>query len=120
MLAWEANILAMEGKFDEAMAKAEESRELEGPIDDPTELNGYHRLMGFIYEKQGDMDKAIEYFGKLNMDNNFDKYRLAKAHESAGNKAEAMKMYKELVDFNFNNVGYALTRNELKEKTANP
>jgi hypothetical protein len=50
------------------------------------------------------------------MQNVYDKYWLAKAYEAAGKKEKASAIYKELANYNFNNTGYALIRNEVQKK----
>ena len=48
----------------------------------------------------------------------YNKYWLAMANEAAGNKDKAMSLFKEVAAYNFNDVGNALVRNEVKKKVA--
>jgi tetratricopeptide (TPR) repeat protein len=52
MLYWQALIAAAEGKMDDAKAKAEEMKTTLQPINDPTKLQGYEMVMGYIKEKK--------------------------------------------------------------------
>ena len=115
MQVWDAFVLAKEGDFDAAVAKAADVKTTLEPIKDPDKLRGYHRVHAFVNYKQGNYDKALEHLSHMNKDNVYDKYWTAKANEKAGNTEKAMEMFKELVDNNFNNIGYALIRNELRD-----
>jgi len=42
------------------------------------------------------------------------------ANEAAGNKDKAMSLFKEVAAYNFNDVGNALVRAEVKKKVATP
>ena len=42
------------------------------------------------------------------------------ANEAAGNKDKATALYKEVAAYNFNDVGNALVRNEVKKKLGTP
>lgn len=116
-LYWEAMTDAVAGNFDAAKAKGEEIKTTLATINDPNKLNSYDFLMGYIDMKQKNYTSAISHFEKTNptqsMYNNF---WLAMANEAAGNKDKAMGMYKEIVNYNFNDPGYALIRNEAKDK----
>ena len=72
--------------------------------------------MGFISYSEKDFAKATEHFAKTNLQNMYNKYWLAKAYESAGQKEEATTLYKEIANYNFNNMGYALVRSEVIKK----
>jgi hypothetical protein len=45
---------------------------------------------------------------------------LAKANEAAGSKDKATAGYKEVAAYNFNDIGNALVRSEVKKKLATP
>ena len=121
MLYWQAIAAAADGKFDAAKAKAEEIKSTVDPIKDPTKLNGYEFALGYISMKQKNYKDAISHFEKTNPSLSvYNKYWLAVANEAAGNKVKANSLYKEIADYNFNEVGYALIRNDVKKKLANP
>ncbi len=44
------------------------------------------------------------------------RYHLALAEEGAGNSAEAKKLFREVSEWNFNSVGFALVREDAAAK----
>ena len=116
MQYWDAIASAMEGNMEGARAKAEEMKVTLEPNRNPTKLRPYHFAHGFINMKEGNYAKAVEHFEQTNLDGVYNKYMLAMANEKAGNADKAVELLNDIVDNNFNNVGYALIRNELKEK----
>lgn len=115
---WDAIASASAGEYDEAVAKAEMIKTTLESISDPNKLRPYDRAHAFINYKQENYDKALEHASKLDVDNVYDKYWMAHANKMAGNTDKAMEMFNEIADYNFNNVGYALVRNEVKEMLA--
>jgi tetratricopeptide (TPR) repeat protein len=116
MLYWKGVVNAMNKDFMNAMAKAEEMKTTLEPIQNPRKLEGYESLVGYINYQQKDYKGAIDHFEKTNMQDMYNKYWLAKAYEAAGKKDKATALYKEIANYNFNNIGYALVRNEVKKK----
>lgn len=119
-LNWEAMLAYSEGKYDEAMAKAEAMKAAYDPIKDDRKLEGYHYDMGLVNMKQKKYAEAVSHFEKADPNNIYNKYWLAKANEAAGNKEKATSLYKEVAVYNFNDVGNALVREEVKKKLATP
>ena len=114
---WQAITNAIEGNFDVAKAKAEEIKTTLEPVKDPTKLYSYEFAMGYINFKQKNNAEAISHFEKSNPSGSvYNKYWLAMANEAAGNKDKASALYKEIAVYNFNEIGYALIRNEVKKK----
>ena len=62
--------------------------------------------------EQGDYEKAVEHYRQANLTVIYTKYHLAAALEGAGKKTEAREVYKEVAEWNFNSVGYALVRKD--------
>lgn len=116
ILIWEAYALAIKGDYAGATAKAEEAKTTLEAVKNANKLWGYHGALGYISFKQGKFDDAIEHQEQSDPNVPYSKYRLALACEKAGQAERANKLYAELVDYNFNNIGYALIRKELKEK----
>jgi tetratricopeptide (TPR) repeat protein len=115
---WDAVIAAMEGDYEGAAANADLITDDLASINDPQKNRRYHRVHAMVNYEQGNYEKALEHAAELNMDNIYDKYWMAKAHQAAGNTDEAMVLFKEIAEFNFNGVAYALIRNEAKEIVA--
>ncbi|HAT65649.1 MAG TPA: hypothetical protein DCS66_13810 [Flavobacteriaceae bacterium] len=53
---------------------------------------------------------------KLNEDNVYVQYMMAKAFEKMGNQEKAKELFTKVAGNNFNSVAYALVRNESKNK----
>ncbi len=120
MLYWQSLTAAAEGKLDDAKAKAEEIKTTLQPINDPTKLWNYEMAMGYISMKEKKYADATGHFEKANPNDIYIKYCLAMANEAAGNKDKANSLYKEIAAYNFNDVGNALIRNEVKKKLSTP
>jgi tetratricopeptide (TPR) repeat protein len=116
LLSQQAILAALEGNFDMAKSKAEESKTVVDPITDPGKLDGYEFTIGFINLKQKNASDAIPHFEKPRMNSILTKYYLAQAYEAKGNKDKAMSLYREISDYNFNGLDYALVRGEVKKK----
>lgn len=116
MQVLDSYLLAMKGDYAGATAKAEEAKTTLSPVKNATKLWGYHSAMAYISFKQGKYDDAIAHQEQSDPNAPYSKYRLALACEKAGQTEKANKIYSELVNYNFNNIGYALIRKELKDK----
>ena len=112
---WDAIASATAGDYESAGAKAEMIKVTLESITDPNKLRRYHRVHAFVNYKQGNYEKALEHMAELNPDNVYDMYWKAKAFEMSGNIEEAKELFAEIADNNFNGVGYALIRNEVKD-----
>jgi len=108
--------LAMKGDYAGATAKAEEAKTTLGSVRNATKLWDYHSAMAYISFKQGKFEDAIAHQEQSDPNAPYSKYRLALACEKAGQSEKATKLYNELINYNFNNIGYALIRKELKDK----
>jgi tetratricopeptide (TPR) repeat protein len=116
LLYWGALADAVDGKLDDAKAKAEEIKTTLDAIKTPTKLQGYEMAMGVISMKEKKYPEAISHFERTNPNDIYAKYWLAMADEAAGNKDKAMEIYKQLAVYNFNSTDYALIRNDVKKK----
>ncbi|MEP7143312.1 MAG: tetratricopeptide repeat protein [Ferruginibacter sp.] len=118
VLGWQARIAIAEGKYDEAKAKAEEMKSAQASISDSRKDEDYHYLLGVISLRQKNYPDAIAHLEKGDPNRIYNKYLLAQANEAAGNKDKAASLYKEVANYNFNDVGNALVRIEVKKKVA--
>lgn len=118
MFFWDAIASASEGNYEEAAAKAELIKTTLESSNNPNKLRRYDRALSYINYKQENYSQALEHASKLNPDNVYDRYWMAHANKMTGNTDEAMAMFKEIADNNFNSVGYALIRNEVKDMLA--
>ena len=115
LLQWDAFAAAVEGNFADAASKADEIKTMQEAINDPLKMRPYDEIHAFVNFKQGNYDEALQYMAKIDQDDIYNKYWMAMANHKAGNKDTAMALFQEIADYNFNDVGYALVRNEVKE-----
>ena len=118
ILQWEALLASIEGNFDAAKAKAEEIKSAMNPITDPFKLDNYEYTMGYICMMQKNFADAASHFGKTQQTLVSNKFWLASALESAGNKDKAKTLFNEIAVYNFNGLDFALIRNDVKKKLA--
>ncbi len=121
----EANILlfagqlaARKGDYRTARAKAQKNRELLEADSNPRKFEGYFGLLGLVELLQGNYDQAVEHYRKANLTVMYVKYHLALAVEGAGQVYEAKKLFKEVAEWNFNSVGFALVGKDALAKIA--
>lgn len=107
-----ARMAAKQKKFDEALAKAEELKAQISAGDDPTLMEDYHSLMGFISYQKGDYAQAVAHLKEADQENPYDLYQLAAALAGAGEEGEAAKMYEKVANWNDSSLDYALVRKE--------
>ena len=115
---WDAIALASSKNYEDAIVQAEMIKTTLKSINDPNKLRPYDRAHAFINYKQGNYEKALEHASKLDQDNVYDVYWMAHANKMVGNTDKATALFEEIADYNFNFVGYALIRNEVKEMFA--
>jgi tetratricopeptide (TPR) repeat protein len=82
-------------------------------------MEPYHLVMGLSNLQQADYAQAAEHLRQADHANNmYIRYQLAMAEEGAGNSDEAKRLFKEVSEFNFNSVGFALVGRDAAEKAA--
>jgi len=107
---------ARRGDYASAQKQADRITQLLAPDANPRKLEPMHQLEGFIALYQRKYPEAV---GHLQQGNPFDpyiKYQLALAAEGAGDAARAKKLFREVADYNFNAVGFALVRKDALQK----
>ncbi|NNM16223.1 MAG: tetratricopeptide repeat protein [Bacteroidia bacterium] len=112
---WDGVVAAMEGDFEGAAALADGIKETMNSSTGPYKLDRHHRLNGMLHYIQEDYTKALEHAVQLDPDDVYDTYWTAKCYAKTGDEDKAMDLYKEIAQYNFNWVGYALVRNEVNE-----
>lgn len=116
ILYWKGMIKTLNKDLMNAMAKATEMKNMVEPIQNPRKLEGYEELLGHISYYQRDFKQAAEHFSKTNPLDIYDRYWLARSYEAAGKKDKAKAIYSEIANYNFNNIGFALVRNDVKNR----
>ncbi len=112
LLLWQARLAARMGDYETARTIAEDHRKLLENDNNPRRFEGYHGLLGLIELLQGNGSEAALLLRKSDLNSMYVKYHLARAEESAGNAEEAKRLYKEVAEWNFNSVGFALVRKD--------
>jgi tetratricopeptide (TPR) repeat protein len=116
VLMYESLLKALNKDFAGARKTAEEMKTMMAPVNNPRKDEDYHFTAGFISLQQKDFQNAVMHLEKLNKADVYNKYCLAKAYEGLGSKDNADAIYNRLVNNNFNSIGYALVRAELKKR----
>lgn len=113
---WDARLAVLNNDLESAKAYMEEYNSLMEPINNPNKMNAYNVGMGLISLADGEASAAIEYLKKVDAQNIYARYHLAKALEMNGEMDEAMEHYKYLSTYNFNSTTYALMRSDCMSK----
>ena len=113
---WNGRLAAVAGDAEAARAAAEEYATLLATHNNPRKMEAYHALLGWIAVQEGNHQIAVEEYRQSDLYNIYNKYMLAVALEGAGFTEQAMKLFTEVAEYNFNSVGYALVRNAAIEK----
>jgi tetratricopeptide (TPR) repeat protein len=109
-------LAARNGDYTAAQKQADRINELLAPDANPRKLEPMHQLEGFIALYQKQYASAAEHFRHGSPFDPYVKYQLALATEGAGDAAGARKLFREVADYNFNALGFALVRRDALQK----
>lgn len=119
ILAWESQLAARRGDFAKALGKAKEHKALVENDQNPRRFETFHSLLGLIELRKKAFAEAIPHYRQADLTDVYQKYHLALALEGAGQSDEARKLFQDVASWNFNSVGFALTRKDaMKRGTA--
>ncbi len=107
---------ARAGDYKAAKKFANINAKLVKDQDNPLKMQQYHDLMGYIMLKDRKYSKAVDHYRQANLNSIYAKYHLGLALEGAGKNDEAKAVFKEVANWNFNSVGYALIRADAMKK----
>jgi tetratricopeptide (TPR) repeat protein len=113
---WKACALTLAGNYTEAKSVAEDMKTVLDPIQSVRKLEGYEFVLGQINYREKNYREALSHFEKTDKANVYNVYWVARTYDAMGDSDKARALYKEIADYNFNNLGYALIRNEVKQK----
>ena len=114
---WDGLLAAYQGDLERATRHAKEAARLVEADPNPRKLEPYHWVMGTAALYQGDFATARDHLSQADHTNNiYIRYQLALAEEGVGNTEEARRLFREVADFNFNSVGFALVRRDAAER----
>jgi tetratricopeptide (TPR) repeat protein len=110
--------LAKLGKHEEAWKEADSIKKMieEGGEPGKQFWPSYHYIAGYLKLESKDYAKAIEHLKQTDLNDPFHKLLLARAYDQSGDKENAGKLYKEIVDSNQISIERALSFNEAKKK----
>ena len=111
---------ARRGDYAAAQKQADQIAQLLAPDANPRKLEPMHQLEGFIALYQSKYRDAVAHLRQGNPFDPYIKYQLAVATEGAGDAADATKLFREVAEYNFNAVGFALVRKEARQKAGEP
>jgi tetratricopeptide (TPR) repeat protein len=107
---------ARKGDYAAAQQQAARIDQLLAPDANPRKLEPMHQLEGFVALYQGKYQEAVAHFGKGNLLDPYIKYHLAVATAGAGDAAQAKQMFRDIAEYNFNALGFALIRKDAQQK----
>jgi len=109
---WEGQLAARRGDYAAALRFAKKNKDLVDPDANPRKLENYHEVLGLVHLLQKDYGKAAAEYRQANLTVMYTKYHLALALDGAGQHAEARALFKEVGEWNFNTVDFALVRRD--------
>jgi tetratricopeptide (TPR) repeat protein len=109
---WEGQLAARRGDYAAALRFAMKNKDLVDPDANPRKLENYHEVLGLVHLLQKDYGKAAAEYRQANLTVMYTKYHLALALDGAGQHAEARALFKEVGEWNFNTVDFALVRRD--------
>lgn len=116
MLFWEALLKIVSKDVAGAKQAAEEMKQALSGIKNRRRMDDYSFVLGMLALDQKDYQTATAHLEKLSKQDIYGQYLLAKAYEGMGHGEKATTIFKTIADYNFNGIGYALIRNEVRKK----
>jgi tetratricopeptide (TPR) repeat protein len=113
---FDAQLAAWRGDYKKAAALAKKNAGLVADENNARKDEPYHEVMGLIELRRKNFRKAVAEYRKSDLTQLHNKYQLAEALEGAGQKDEALELYKEVSVNNFNTVDFALLRSAALKK----
>jgi len=115
---WDAQLAAYRGDYRKAAELAKKNADLVAAENNPRKMEPVHEVLGLIELRRKSYKKAVTELRLADQTQLHNKYLLAQALEGAGQKDEAMKIYKEVSVNNFNTIDFALLRAEALKKVS--
>jgi tetratricopeptide (TPR) repeat protein len=118
-LMWDGLLAAYQGNVEAAEQNAAEIANIVADDDNPRKMEPVHWVLGAAALNAGNYESAVEELRQADHANNmYIRFKLAQALEGAGEAEEAMPLYQQVADFNFNSVGFALVGDEAEAKVS--
>ena len=106
--AW-VNILF--GKYDQSRQNLQTLKSHQEKRNDPTAMHGYYGLLGMVNLMEGNYDLALSNFENGDNTNIYFNYFKGLTLKASRQEKNAMKIFKELANFNFSSWEIAIIRN---------
>jgi tetratricopeptide (TPR) repeat protein len=113
---FDGQLAAWRGDWKGAAAAAKKVTELSAADNNPRKMEPVHEINGLVELRKKNYRKAVDEFRKADLTQLHNKYQLAQALEGAGQKDEAVKIYREVSVNNFNTVDFAMLRRDALKK----
>ena len=113
---FDGQLAAWRGDYKGAAAQAKKVAGLVAAENNARKMEPYHEVLGLVELRRKNYQKAVSELRQADLTQLHVKYQLAQALEGAGQKDEALKIYKEVSVNNFNTVDFALLREEATKK----
>jgi tetratricopeptide (TPR) repeat protein len=107
---FDAQLAAWRGDYKKAAELAKKNAGLVANENNARKSEPYHEVMGLIELRRKNFKQAVAEYRKADLTQLHNKYQLAEALAGAGQKEEALRLYKEVSVNNFNSVDFALLR----------
>jgi tetratricopeptide (TPR) repeat protein len=117
---WNGMLAARRGDLQQARQLATQNKAMLESGTDPRRFEANHHLLAAIESASGNHDAAIAHLVQADVDGVWVKYETAVANEKAGHADKAQELYKEIANWNFNELWTALYRNEAASKVKAP
>jgi tetratricopeptide (TPR) repeat protein len=110
---FEGQLAARRGDYRAALTQAKKNASLVEAQSNPRKMENYNDLVGLINLLQGKHAAAIKAYRGADITNNiYHKYHLAMALAGAKQDDEARRLFKQVGEWNFNSVQFALVRKD--------
>mgnify|MGYP001567121228 CR=1 FL=1 len=106
----QCRVLTTVHEYQAAKAHAEKCREMVQARKNLFEERDLNGVLGMMELEQGNYDKALERFSNADPQDPYIWHYMGVAYEQKGDRESASKLYANVVNWNQNNVGYAIIR----------
>ena len=107
---------ARRGDSKEALQLAKRYAELVATQQNPRKMENYHDLLGLNLLMQKKYSQAVAEYRQADLTSIYIRHHLALALEGAKQGPEAHEIFREVAEWNFNTVGFALVRKEARAR----
>lgn len=111
-----SQLLMALGEFETAERLLAQTKETADRTQNPMFKGIYFTLVGMLERYKGNYDQSLEAFSKSNFDDPYALYQKGLTQELMGDLDAATATYKEVINYNFGGLPYAMVRYRAREK----